>query len=223
MAQDLPAATTPTYCQPADVGYVLQKAVPPANASEGDPALAYWQDAIMSAEEEVDRACKQAWRERVVTNEYPFDGLGNMPDPEGFVLVPLRRMAIKDFVSASGDKIEVWNGSQYENWVTARTQGRNADWYLVPELGHLYLRTRVLYGNPAERVRLTYRYGHASVPRNIKRATALLAAAELGAGQVESQHGQGSGLTMTPAERRVDLWRDQAFRLLTPFIAVEGL
>lgn len=223
MTQDLPTATTPTYCLPTDVGYVLQKAVPPAQAGEGDPALAYWQDAILAAEEEVDRICKQAWRERTVTNEYPHDGLGNMPDPEGFILVPLRRLHVKDFVSASGDKIEVWNGSQFENWVTARTQGRNADWYLVPELGHLYLRTRVLYGNPGQRVRVTYRYGQATVPRNIKRATALLAAAELGVGQLESQHGQGSGLDFVAQPSRVDAWRNQAMRLLTPYVAVEGL
>ena len=60
MTQNLPTATVPTYCQASDVGLVLQKAVPPAQAGEGEATVAYWQDAIMTAEEEVDRTCKQS-------------------------------------------------------------------------------------------------------------------------------------------------------------------
>lgn len=219
---DIPVPTVPSYCQPGDVAQVLQKGVPAANASEGEPSLAYWQDVIMSVEEEVDRMCKQAWRERRVTDEYPASGLEYMADPEGFVLVPLRRMHVRALLTASSDKLEVWNGSQFQDWLTTHTEGRNAHWYLIPEMGHLHLRARTLYGNPAMRVRVTYRYGQTTVPRNIKRATALLAAAELGVGQVESQHGHGSALDHVPQDTRVSSWRNQAMRLLTPYVAMEG-
>jgi hypothetical protein len=221
--QDVPVPSTPTYCTTTDVSQILREPIPPASSSEGEADVAYWNRAILAAEDQVDRTTKRAWRERRVTNEYPFAGLGNLPDPEGFILVPLRRAPLRDLATAAGDKLEVWNGSQYEDWLVTRTAGRAASWYANSELGQLHLRTRVILGSAHDRVRVTYRYGFTSVPAEVQRATALLAAADLATGRTVSLPGHGSGTDVIGADPRRRAWLAHAANLLAPLSAVEGL
>lgn len=223
MSQDVPTPTTPSYCTAADVAAILQRPAPSEHTGDGEPTLTQWNDVILSWEDHVDRLAKTSWRIRTVTEEYPFDGLAMMPDPEGFIMVPLRRQNVKVLLTASGDKVEVWNGSQFDDWMTSHTQGRQGDFYLVPERGQLFLRTRVLYGNAQQRVRLTYRYGLTAVPAAVKRATAFLAAADIATGTTMSIGGRGEGIDYVAADPRITRWQDRANILLTPFVAVEGL
>lgn len=222
MSSDFPVPTVPTYCTAADVAQVLQRPPFSDNTDDGELSLSTVNAEILAQEELIDRWCRTAWRERRVTDEYPGDGLGNLQDHEGFVQVALTKMDVRALVGASGDKVEVWNGSAFDDWVATRTQGRAGDFYLVPEHGILKLRTRVIFGDARDRVRVTYRYGQTAVPANVKRACALLAAANLTMGAFTSQSGQGSGTDSVPSASRATAWKAQAQAMLAPFVSVGG-
>ena len=52
--------------------------------------------------------------------------------------------------------MEVWDGTQYEDWLTTKTEGRNEDYWLDYEKGVLYLRTTRY--TPISGVRISYRF-----------------------------------------------------------------
>lgn len=220
MTSDFPVASTPTYCTAADVAAILEKPAPSAHADDGEANLTRYNNAILAQEDVIDRWCRTAFRIRTITDEYPNDGLQGLPDYEGFIQIGLAKTDVRDLNSVSGDKVEVWNGSTFENWLTTRTQGRAGDFYLVPELGVLKLRTRVIYGDPHDRVRVTYRYGQAQVPHSVKEACALLVAAALTTTAYQSQSGQGQGVDFVPADTRSTRWKAQAQALLAPFVGI---
>ena len=70
------------------------------------------------------------------------------------------------------DKLEIWNGSSYDNWLVDRTQGRAEDFWIDHEQGILFLRLFYPYF-VTKVIRMGYRYGETSVPKDIRRATAL--------------------------------------------------
>lgn len=222
MASDFPVPTVPTYCTAGDVAQVLEEPPFSDNVDDGQASLTHVNGAIMAQEEVIDRWCKTAWRERRVTDEYPYDGLGNLQDWEGFVQVALKKMDVRAMSTGAGDKVEVWNGSQFEDYLVTKVQGRNGSFYLVPEHGLLKIRNHVIYGDPRDRVRVTYRYGQTAVPANIKRACALLVAAELLQTGFRSQSGQGQGTDFVPADTRATRWKAQAQAFLAPHVAIGG-
>ena len=72
--------------------------------------------------------------------------------------------------------LEVWNGSEWEDYLLTRTEGRNNDYWMNEEEGILWLRTYPRYITRTHNVRLTYRFKELTVPGDIKRACVLLTA-----------------------------------------------
>ncbi len=227
MTIDVPSASSPTYCTAADVAAVQEKTAPSAHADDGEATVARYNRAILAQEEYIDRHCRQAWRTRTVTNHYPKDDLGWRYDIEGFVNVALPNVYLKDLSTAAGDKIEVWDGTAFVDWLNpanGKVQGRAGDFYLVPERGVLKVKDTAgvlgTWDDPQDRLRVTYRYGQAVVPFAIQEACAMLVAAVLQNTAYGSQSGQGQGTDFVPADNRTTRWRNEANKMLEQYRAV---
>ncbi len=176
-----------TYCKPADVNRYLNMQVNFSN--DTTPTLQEIQEAILDAEGEVNDATNNSWKSLVVTDEY-YDvpaATGQRYGPayghvegtfHGFVPLYMNKRNIKVFDTGEGDKIEVWDGSSYVDWVVSKTEGRNDDYWLDTTLGILYMRINLWQWFRHQAIRLTYRYGKATVPGQIRKATALMVALE---------------------------------------------
>lgn len=172
MATNYPTSTSSvTYCAVADVARVLNKATDYFTAST-IPSSSSVETFILEAEEQVDRDTQRAWRSRTVTNEYHDINKNTQWHPGQGIRIKLNHRFIKSLSSGSGDKLEVWEGSGYIDFLTNRTEGRGNDFWLDYENGVLYLRNYV-YVFYANAIRITYRYGEETVPFNITQATAI--------------------------------------------------
>lgn len=126
---------------------------------------------IERAQDRVDKTTGHAWRTITVTEEYvrPSSiyryGTG--------VRLDLRHRSLTSFQSGT-DKIEVWDGSSWVDWVATKTEGRNEDWWVDEQNGVVFLLG--LYRVYPHGIRITYRYGESTVPGGIEEATTLMAA-----------------------------------------------
>lgn len=217
MALDRPVSTTdPAYCTADDVAAVRRERPYAATEARQRHTLAQVKAAIIDAEEEVDRTTRHAWRERKVTDEYrsidrPADGLG-------FIRIPLRHRMIRALAAGSGDKVEIRSGTTWEDYLVTRTQGIGGDFWMQESDGTLYVKQRYFLIT-RDGARVTYRYGEVSVPRDVKRATALLAAAHL---EDTQRRAAGDAGDARPVADRADEWRRQAYALLRSHIQVGG-
>ena len=169
----------PTYCTAANVASLLrlvdtsQDENPRLTFSAStDPALAEVEDWIEDAEDEIDNICRHSWREIQVTDEYHNITVGQWRF--GYeIQISARRYPLRTFVSGT-DKIEVWRGDVWEDLISndSYTEGRNNDYFIAYETGIIFVRTiRPALQNHG--IRMTYKHGEATVPRDIKRAAML--------------------------------------------------
>lgn len=167
---------TTTYCNISDVKRVLQNSF--KFGENATPNKDDVESFINEAEDEIDHRTQNSWRSTEVTNEFY-----NLPFNEYFdysigLAIHLRHRNIKTLSSTVGDKIELWTGSEYIDWLTDKTEGRGEDFWLEEEQGILHL--RYYYAFYREKaLRLTYRYGETTVPKDIRKATAMMAAIDL--------------------------------------------
>jgi hypothetical protein len=139
-----------TYCSVSDVSDFLRVPI----TATSTPNKAQVEKIIKRKEDELDRRIGHAFRVRKITREvhdlpllYKF-GWGTP--------VFLKHRRILDLSSASGDKIEIWQGasSTWENILG------NSTWYdMEYERGTLALRGFIFSILRKSRVRVTYRYG----------------------------------------------------------------
>lgn len=215
--------TTPTYCTVNDVYRILQKNKPGEDTGTGKPGKGTVQDWVLQAEDVIDRYTGHAWRERKVVEEYP-DG-SRTRNLERFFKFWLSHRSIRTLDSAQ-DVVDVWTGDDFEDYLTTRTKGRAEDFYVNRSRGVLYIRVTLLRSlfNLADRedlVRVTYRYGEQNVPAAITRATALLAAAGVKSGTIESLSvPQGQGADKVNVTDQVKRWRQHASKILGPHVEV---
>ncbi len=213
----------PTYANNNDVKRILQFDFNFTTTSI--PTTADVISAIEEAEDTIDQDTQHAWRSTRVVNEfydipaivYPYSGYtrGNVNS----IPIHLRHrniLPIRSAVSTTNpaDKIEIWNGDVYEDWVTAKIQGRANDYWLDHEKGIVWL----VYYYPyfrKEAIRMTYRYGQTVVPKDIRRATALNACILLI--QQDDQSGnlnETGDPTRLTYDSRITQWRAEINRIL---------
>ena len=174
----------PTYASNDDVKRILQYDFNFSTTTI--PTSANVASFIEESEDMIDQETQHAWRSTRVVNEfydlpfipYPRGGYGGYGGQGNLnaITIHLRHRDILPISTASpADKIEIWNGDSYEDWATAKIQGRANDFWLDHELGQLNL----VWFLPFFRkkgLRFTYRYGQTVVPKDIREATALSAA-----------------------------------------------
>jgi len=169
------AETNPTYATVVDV----ERLTGINFTATSTPSIEDVEDFLLDAEDEIDYRTGHAWREASVADEYhDFPRHPIISGVSFWYPIRLHHRSVRSFDSNSGDKIEVWDGSSWTDWVSEKTEGRDEDWWCNYTLGIIWIRRpTLLYRLHACRV--TYRYGETSVPRDVKRAAAMLAAIQV--------------------------------------------
>lgn len=180
-----------------------------------DPTLLEVERWINWAEDRIDQGTGHAWRAKTVTEELhdcspPYHGYYQRDTP-----ICLRHRTIKTFDHAT-DKLEVWNGSAWVDYVdpaNGKLESRTGDFWVDYAKGIIYLRSR-----PAtylQSVRVTYRYGEATVPMDIEQACTLLAGAQVLRGDhYKVAVPQGDGFTDGKGSV-ADRYEEQAMKIVS--------
>jgi len=155
---------------------------------------------INDAEDWIDAQTNDAWRSTTVTEEYHRRDWRRSSFNPG-LSINLRHTDITTFVSGT-DKIEIWNGAEWEEWVATKTEGRGDDYWVNYTEGTLFIRS-YWFLHQTDAVRMTYRYGHSTVPNDLRKCCALIVARDL---LEQEQHlmnlpGDGQGHTFELAAR----------------------
>ena len=160
-----------TYCTVEDVSDFMRVPI----SSTTTPTKAQVEKVINRMEEVLDRRIGHTFgRNKTITNEihdlpllYTF-GWGTP--------IYLQHRNIRDLSNAAGDKIEVWKGesNEYDDILT------DSQWYQFdPVYGRLYLRGFIFSIMRKNRIRVTYRFGDATVPEDVEDACIKLVAIDL--------------------------------------------
>lgn len=129
-------------------------------------------------EDYIDFETMHSWRVASATNEIHHLEAPHYQYRDGSEIYLLHRN-IKELDSNEGDKLEIWNGSEYEDYLTTRNEGRNKDFWFDTTLGVIFIKTYPRYIPRTLGVRITYRYGEASVKKDISKACIRLTAADV--------------------------------------------
>ena len=173
-----------TYAAVIDVQRILGVAT--AFSGSTEPTSTQVESFINAAEDEIDQTTRTAWREKTVSEEYhdfpKHFAYGASHGYRGFrgagIPIKLFHRSVKTFDTDKNDKLEIWEGSNWVDWITDKTEGRADDFWVNYTDGRLYIRS-VFTFFLEQSIRVTYRYGQSTVPSDIKEATALLAASEI--------------------------------------------
>lgn len=135
---------------------------------------------INDVEARIERRTGHAWTARTVTDEvhqYPIrprrwgDYMDGMP-------IKLNHRAIRTLASASGDEVNINEGSGYTNKISTWTEALNGNFWVDYPRGIFYLK-KFWQWHARSAIKLTYRYGESTVPDDIRRAATLMTVIEL--------------------------------------------
>ena len=204
----------PTYARVEDVQRVMQSEFHFDDNST--PSKEDVESILLEAETIVEQETGHAWQEKTVTNEYHDipEFYPNFPYRE--LKIKLDHRKIKPFDGGEGDKIEVWNGNEYVDYVDTKIEGRGStgDYWVNYEDGEVYIQ---LYSRVDRKraFRITYRFGETTVPRDIRQATALLAASLLlqSDDRIQLVSDTNNPLSVSH-DQRANNWRKRATRIL---------
>lgn len=206
------------YCKPNDVRRFIRPRdgsdTPQSSTADefGDTTIPTRDDVvkhIQSASTRMDRKTQQSWRASQVTDA-TYDHKGLYYWLSGHPL-DLEKKNLRPMSEAKGDKLEVWTGNKWEEWVSDPTkeQGRDGDYWIDAPNGLLWVYERAIL-RPHPKFRLTYRYGYDHVPADIRDAVAKKAAADIISGDFYGTvvPGNNQGENADPA-RVADKWREE--------------
>lgn len=173
----LAAPGSGAYATGDDVKAILQTPSFTANTTPTETDVNLY---LEMAADQIDQQTQHAWREITIADEFydfPYRShAGIVWGRPGWTGIPihLRHRNIRTFSSGDGDKLEIWDGSSYIDWISTKTEGRADDFWIDQELGILYIRFYYPYFRE-KAIKITYRYGESSVPSDIRRACAYMA------------------------------------------------
>lgn len=220
MADD---AVDPTYADIADIQRHLQSNFNFDDQTQPDKEAV--ESFILEAEAQVERETGHAWQLKTVTDEYYDIPEFIATDRLRFVKIKLRHRKIRTFDNAEGDKIEVWNGNEYVDYLTEKNEGRgpNGYWWVDYDKGFLYLRLWQ-YTDRESALRMSYRWGESSVPFEVRKATSLLAASLLISNDDKVQLVSDTGNEkLTTHKEKADYWRKEAYAIMENLREIEVL
>lgn len=177
---------------------------PDANS---DPTLAQLDDLINQTEDEIDDRTQHAWRTVTITSEM-HDIINNYQWGRG-IPVHLFHRKIRVFDTGQGDKIEIWDGSNYDDIAT-----NSERFNVIEEMGIIYLRGYVFSIFRENRLRITYRFGDTTIPNDIKEACivgTLIRLIESDIAMSNIEYGPDRGLRL---ERTVERWQDRFDKII---------
>jgi hypothetical protein len=151
------------YCTTGDVERYFQKAT---FDQSSDPTASEVQKFIGKWSARFDRRTGRAFRPNQVVDE-THDHRTLYYWLSGHPIRLLKRNIITPLDSAKGDKLEVWTGNKWEDWVSSNTynEGRDQDYWVDNPIGVLFIFERAIL-RPHPKFRVTYRYGEKEDPNN---------------------------------------------------------
>ena len=169
---------TTYYCQADDVARILQV---DEFGGEGAtaPSLDDIEEMILEVQDWIDGKTHNSWRSKSVSNEIHDINQLSYERGVGWPIY-LKYRNIKTLSSSDGDKIEIWDGESWVDWIASSdySEGRDEDYWVDQKTGILYI-VNMVYSFLRKGIRLTYRYGNSTVPKDIRRATALKVAIDV--------------------------------------------
>ena len=172
-----------------------------------DPTLAQLEDLINQTEDEIDDRTQHAWRTKTITSEM-HDIINNYQWGRG-IPIHLFHRNIKTLTGASGDKLEIWDGSNYDDVI-----GNSERFNVLEEMGIVYLRGYVFSIFRENRIRITYRYGETVIPNDIKEACiigTLMRLLESDIAMSNIEYGPDRGIRL---ERVIERWQDRYDKII---------
>lgn len=129
----------------------------------------------------------------------------------------LRKYPVVALSSVNGDKFEVWDGSSWVDWLAAGDMGQAPydKKFYVSQSGKVIVSDGNYARGPVS-FKVTYRYGFNAVPKDIKRATILLVAAELYRTQLQEAIFPRGDLEIDRQDVSVK-YEEQAFDILSRY------
>ena len=190
------------------------------------PTVTEVEDLIEEMETIIEQICEQSWRLNTKTNEY-YDFVSKMQrgrhyDRSGHALytISLKNKHLREIDTAEGDKIEVWTGSEWLDFVATLTLGDamyDGDYWVDYHRSLIHLFTN--YPSEGQNmIRISYRYGDTSVPAGIQRATTLMVGAAI---NERYEMYKDVSKDTSPAMNMADKWRELADKLLHEFAFFE--
>jgi hypothetical protein len=186
------------------------------------PTLAEVETLISRAEDTIDRKTRHSWRATTVTDEVHdyqppqfYSGLGRSSE-QRFIVLNHRK--IRSFSNASGDKLEVWNGNSWVDYITTYQEGRDKDFYVDYVRGVIYFMNQT----PAfmeHSVRVTYRFGEITIPGDITQAAVILTAINLISGN-EGNALLGTAEGALNNAERLRHWKEEVNEILSRYTEV---
>ena len=202
-------ATVNEYCSASDVNSFLQ--LPDDFSSSTNPKLAEVESLIDMNQDLIDREIGHAFR--TTTAIETFDLKSPQYDLRDGYRINLSNRKVKDLDSGQSDVLTVWDGSTDLDYLANKTEGRNNDFWFNYDLGILHIKH---FGFSRPRflsVNITYRFGEAAVPNDIKKACILLTAMDI----VHSDDRSvliPEGTSNIPLMDKSEKWRREAFRII---------
>jgi len=105
----------------------------------------------------IDNITNSSWAIRQVPDYEYYDSDEFLPDRNIGIKIFLGHNRIKTLSAALGDKLEIWDGSSYVDWLGTKTEGRNDDYWFDYKQGILFIVGTGYQG--IKKVRIIYRYG----------------------------------------------------------------
>lgn len=216
---DVPSVTTIAdsgevvlaYCTVADVQEELQlkTAFSVSTRPTSDRVGVF----ISTSERRIDAETGHAWREVDVVDEYHSVDPNYAYNLGAGVRIKLGHRKVRTFDTSQGDKIEVWNGSSYIDFVTVKTEGRASDFWVDYTDGVLYLKL-TSFASYEKPIRVTYRYGETSVPGDIREACTKMAAIRVLMMDDNSFNLTDPDGTTLPYDPRIATWKRDISEIL---------
>jgi len=208
----------PMYTTPQKVASLMQ-----IDQRGGDtrPDIYEILELITWAEDEIDQETMHAWRVRYSMSEagadtaspdWEYHDIGTAYSKRAGFPIHLIQRKIRDFDSTEGDALQVWDGNSYVDYLVDKTEGRNEDWWMDNANGILYL-IDVTSVNRSFPVRVKYRYGETSVPKDITKLATLLIAVDIATSSDRSYAIPSGGETIR-MESKISTWRKSIEKIM---------
>lgn len=170
---------------------------------------------INRAEDRIDYATGHAWRTRYSgttsghdqTAEYEYYDIPYGYEYQSGRPIYLKHRKIKTLSASEGDALEIWNGSEWEDWLSNKTEGRANDFWVDYDRGIIYIKAYYGVVGPLK-LRIKYRYGEDIVPKMVEDIATKMVAIDILTGEsraVMLPEGS-SGLSY---QQKIDTWKEQ--------------
>ena len=213
---------TTTYCASKDVAQLTWRNGDGSDFSAStNPTKAFVDDLINAGEDEIDATTRHSWRSTLVSDEYRNYLIDwSMARRSWWYRgrAYLRHRNIRGFVSGT-HKIEIFDGAAWIDLISGSyTEGRASDYWIDYEQGIIYFVNTYPY-EIDQGVRVTYAYGAATAPGDIKMCCAKMAAIDLVMQDDRSiMVVEGSDNVRQPS--KIEIWQASVERTLDKYMEI---